>query len=453
MNRQFGVIGLVVLGLAAPLVSGCHKSEDAAVKKGGGAGRGGAGGRKLEYPVETAPLAMRHVQYTISAPGSLDAFQQVQITARVAGAVDKVSFTEGQAVTAGDTLVSIEADRYQVAVDQAGAQLQKSKANEKQAEDQLKRRQGAVKDHPGLIAGEEIATYQTTVATAQADVAASNEAVRVAQLNLRDSSVHAPIAGVVQTRTVQVGQYLQPGAVLATILQRDPLLLRFQVGEADAPRLKNGMKANVTLRESQHSYVASIDLVAGAADPTTRLVPVTATLDTTDHQYWLRPGAFCEVTVPIGDARDAIVVPVISVQPTENGNVVWVVENNVARSKQVQVGMYTQDGAVEVTKGLAVGEQLVVRGLDALVDGAPVKVSDQTTVEAVLASGDAGAPNVPPPAASNGGAPGGAGSPLGSGGGPGSHLGGHRDGGAGGGTLLPQLTAPGTPSTPGAAHS
>ncbi len=194
MNRQFGVLGLVVLGLAAPLASGCHKSEDASVKKGGG-GKGGAGGRKLEYPVETAPLALRHVQYTISAPGSLEAFQQVQITARVAGAVDKVSFTEGQAVTAGDTLVSIEADRYQVAVDQAGAQLQKSKANEKQAEDQLKRRQGAVKDHPGLIAGEEIATYQTTVATAQADVAASGEAVLVAQRNFRASSGHAPIAG------------------------------------------------------------------------------------------------------------------------------------------------------------------------------------------------------------------------------------------------------------------
>ncbi len=239
--------------------------------------------------------------------------------------------------------------------------------------------------------------------------------------------------------------------MLATILQRDPLLLRLQVTEADTPRLKNGRKANVALRESQHSYVASIDLVAGAADPTTRLVPVTATLDTTDHQYWLRPGAFCEVTVPIGDARDAIVVPVISVQPTENGNVVWVVENNVAHPKQVQVGMYTQDGAVEVTKGLAVGEQLVVRGLDALVDGAPVKVSDQTTVEAVLAS-DAGATTpVAPPAASNGGAPGGAGSPLGSGGGPGSR-GGHHDGGAGG-SLLPPATAPGTPATPGAAHS
>ncbi len=449
-SRRTWLAVATVAALSSTALVACHKSEDeAGVKKGGGgAGKGGGGARKLEYPVETAPLALRHVQYTISAPGSLEAFQQVQITARVAGAVDKVSFTEGALVSVGDTLVTIESDRYQVAVDQAAAQLQKSKANEKQAEDQLKRRQGAVKDHPGLIAGEEIATYQTTVATAQADVAASNEAVRVAQLNLRDAFVHAPIAGVVQTRTVQVGQYLQPGAVLATILQRDPLLLRFQVSESDAPRLKNGMKAHVALRESKQQYTASIDLVAGAADPTTRLVPVTATLDTTDHQYWLRPGAFCEVTVPIGDARDAIVVPVISVQPTENGNVVWTVENNVARSKQVQVGMYTQDGAVEITKGLAVGETLVVRGLDALVDGAPVKVSDQTTIEAVLAS-DAGAPTTPPPAASNGGAPGGAGSPLGSGGGPGSRGAGHRDGG----TMLPQLTAPGTPPTPGAAHS
>ena len=56
--------------------------------------------------------------------------------------------------------------------------------------------------------------------------------------------VRAPIAGVIQTRTVQAGQYLQPGAVLATLLQRDPLLLRFQVTEQDAPRIKPGMTAN-----------------------------------------------------------------------------------------------------------------------------------------------------------------------------------------------------------------
>src|SRR6185437_11027787 len=128
-------------------------------------------------------------------------------------------------------------------------------------------------------------------------------------------------------------------------------------------------------------YTATITLVGGAADTQTRLVPVTAQIDQTDHQYWLRPGAFCEVTVPIGTARDSIVVPTMAVQPTEKGNVVYVVDaKNIAHAKVVELGMHTPDGNVEVTRGVDEGEQVVVRGIEPLTEGAPVKITDHTTL-------------------------------------------------------------------------
>jgi RND family efflux transporter MFP subunit len=356
---------------------------------------------KLQYPVEVAPLEVRQVQYNVLAPGSIEAFQQVQITARVAGAVDRVAFVEGQAVKQGDPLVSIEVDRYQVAVDQAKAVLDKATANEKAAEGELARRQGAVASHPGLVAGEEIAQYETSVASAKADVEAANQSLRVAQINLRDATVRAPIAGVVQSRTVQAGQYLQPGTVLATLIQRDPLLLRFPVSEADAPRIKAGMTATLTLRESARTYQAEIILVAEAADPTTRLVPVTARVDDTEHKYWLRPGAFCDVNVPVGAARPAIVVPTLAVQPTEKGNVVYTVDaHDAAHLRNVSLGMHTPEGGVEVTQGLSAGDLLVVRGFEPLSEGAPVNITERTTLVAATSGDDGGAPAPPASAAS-----------------------------------------------------
>jgi RND family efflux transporter MFP subunit len=348
---------------------------------------------KLEYPVEVIELGSRAVRYTVMAPGSLEAFQQVQITARVAGAVDRVAFAEGQTVAAGQVLVVIESERYQVAVEQARAALAKVKASEGAAEAQLARRQGAVSEHPGLVPGEEIAQYETAVATAKADVEAAAQTLHVAELNLRDSSARAPFAGVVQSRSVQLGQYLQPGALLGTLLQRDPLLVRFPVSEQDAPRIKQGAVAHLALRESPRTYDAKIMLVSEAADPTTRLVQVTAEIDDKEHRYWLRPGAFCDVSVPIGDARTSIVVPSMSVQPTETGNIVYVVDTkNVAHRISVSLGMHTPEGGVEVTQGLQDGQLLVTRGFEPLSEGAPVKITERSTVEAIEsgARGDAG---------------------------------------------------------------
>lgn len=380
---------LLILALA-----GCSKGSDS---KEGGKGKGGRGGTKLEYPVDVATLEQRQVQYTVNAPGSIEAFQQVQITARVAGAVDKVAFVEGQEVKTNDVLVVIENARYQIAVAQAQALFQKSQATQRAAETALKRRLDADQQSPGIVPGEEIETKRTQVDTAKADVEQAKQALRVAELNLRESSVRAPIAGTVQTRTVQQGQYLSAGAVLATILQRDPLLLRFQVTELDAPRLKTGMEASFSVKGSTRTFTAKLTLVGGAADPQTRQVAVTAQLDPTEHDYWLRPGAFTVVNIPIGAARKGIVVPSLAVAPTEQGNVVYVVDDkNIAHAKVVQLGMRTPDGGVELRSGVAPGEVMVIRGIEPLSDGAPVKVKSKITLEqAAKAAADEAAKATP----------------------------------------------------------
>ena len=361
-----------LLAVALALIAGCKKPAPDA-----GAGRGGkAKGAGAVFAVEVAPVEAKKVDYVVQAPGVIDAFERVQVTARVAGVVDRVAFSEGQNVKKGDTLVVIDAERFRLALNSAKAALAKAQAGQKDVEAMVARREGASAQHPGLIPGEELETYKTKSLTARADTQVAEEALKVAELNLRDSIVRAPIAGTIQTRTVETGQYVTTGYVMATLLRADPMLLRFHVEPQDAPRLKPGMVARFTMRETQNVYTASITLVAAAADPQTHTVGVTAEVDATTHRYWLRPGSFCDVSIDVGATRDAPVIPRYATRATDHGYVVYVVDGDHAKEKIVTLGMTTKDGAVEVRSGLAAGERLVVRGVEALTDGAKVRVEE-----------------------------------------------------------------------------
>jgi RND family efflux transporter MFP subunit len=284
-----------------------------------------------------------------------------------------VRFREGERVAAGAILVEIEPERYRLAVEAARAALEKTRAAEADAKAGLDRREQAVAATPGLIPGEEIASWRTRLLTAQADVAEKKAAQAQAALNLREAYVRAPVAGVIETRAVQTGQYAQPGTVLATLVRREPLLLRFSVPAGEAAELRPGQACRFRLRDDRQTHEARITHVGHAADPASRMVTVIAEV-TGQNRESLRPGAFAEVVVPIGGARAAPVLPQTAVRPTERGFVAFVVEKDVARERVLTLGMRTADGAVEVKTGIRPGELVVVRGGEALRDMASVSV-------------------------------------------------------------------------------
>ena len=386
MRRLVLKLLFVGIPLTPLLVAACGskdeaKPEAAAGKKGAKGMAGGEGG--LTYAADLWQVEKRKMDYVVTAPGTVEAFERVQITARVAGAVDKVSLREGQEVKKGDALVTIDGARYQLALNTAQAQLDKANASQKDLEAQVKRREGASDKNPGLIPGEELDTFRTKVVTAKADTAVAQEGVKTAALNLRDSQVRAPIDGVIQTRTVETGQYVNTGYVMGTLLQSDPMLLRFQVEPSEAPRLKNDMAVTFTMRETQRTFDAKITLVAGSADTTTHMVGVTAQINTTEnHTYWLRPGSFCDVTIDVGAPRDAAVIPRSAARATDHGYVVYVADNDVAKETPVTLGMNSKDGMVEVRSGLVGGELLVVQGAEALTNGAHIRGTRVTTLDA-----------------------------------------------------------------------
>ncbi|MCA9680000.1 MAG: efflux RND transporter periplasmic adaptor subunit, partial [Myxococcales bacterium] len=335
----------------------------------------GKGGnrRALEFPVEVEPVAARAVEYEVRADGSIDVFERVQITARVAGVVEKIAFREGQHVAAGDLLVTIDADRYELAARQAAAVVARAKAALADAESSLARRRAVEADSPGVVPPEEMEAYQTKVDTARADVTEKQVMLERARLDRRDAYVRAPSAGVIQSRDVVTGSYAQPGTLLATLVQREPLQVRFDVAETDAARIPVGAEVRFTVDGDERDWAAKVTHVAEVADPRSRMVRVSADV-TSDGRDALRAGGFAQVVVPVGSRGAAPVIPELSIRPSERGFLVFVVIDGVAHERIVEIGMRTHDGLVEVRSGVAVGDQLVVRGAEALRDGAKVKV-------------------------------------------------------------------------------
>ena len=296
--RTWHMMSLPVIALGI-ICASCSADHSAAGQKNPASSR-----TKMQFPVETViRVQNRAVTYSLNAVGSVEAFEKVQITARVAGVVEKVQFTEGES-----RRFRADAGGNRAAALQLGGGIgpglvcTRPRPLKAMPMPGLKRRETVDTQNPGLIPGEEIEAWRTKVLVAAAEMAQTGAALNQAKLNLHDAYVRAPVAGLVQTRTVQTGQYVQPGTVLATLMRRDPLLLRFQATEQDAGRLRPGMKAFFKIRDETRAMRQKSSMSPRPLMKTPAWSPSPPRLSTA-RENSLRSGSFAEVTVPVGNSR------------------------------------------------------------------------------------------------------------------------------------------------------
>lgn len=362
--RSILVVNLLI---TAFLIISCGKKEEAAA-------RNKATARSApKFPVEVTTVQVRDAEFSVSAVGSVEAFEIVQVTARVTGAVQNVRFKEGDVVKAGNSLAEIQPDRYQWAVQSAEAALEKAKAARRESQAGLARRTDILKKNPGYVSLEDLEDWRTRALSAEADSSKAAADLELARLNLRDSYVPAPVSGIIQTRSIQTGQFMQSGTVIATLVRRDPLLLRFTVPELDAARIRKGMEVTFRVRGDNKDFQARVTAVSESADPSTRLVRVTAEVNDPNRDL-LRPGSFAEVTVNLGERAELLVIPQTAIRPSEKGFLAFIIEDSTAHERVLALGSRSPDGFVEVRSGITGGEQVVVRGAEALRDGAAVRI-------------------------------------------------------------------------------
>ncbi|MFI4942211.1 MAG: efflux RND transporter periplasmic adaptor subunit, partial [Burkholderiales bacterium] len=222
-----------------------------------------------------------------------------------------------------------------------------------------------------LLSTEELARSRGENARLSAAVDVAKAAYEIARQNERRAEVRPPIAGVINTRTADTGQFVRTGTVLATIVDVSRLRLRFKLSEGESLRAREGGRVGFRVAPlGPRDFGARIYHVGRVADPATRQVEVLAWVDPADE---LKPGFFAEVTLEGEKKEDALVVPESAIQASERGFVTYVVKEKTAHLRPVGLGLRTGTGVVEILSGLEKGEVVVSEGSDRLADGMAVE--------------------------------------------------------------------------------
>jgi multidrug efflux system membrane fusion protein len=358
----------------------------------GGRGRGGRGpGGGGPVPVVTTKAASRSVAVTIPAVGTAEPISAVQIRSQVTGQLSDIHFAEGQNVTKGQPLFTLDPRPFEAALQQAKAVLARDSAQAANAEAQAKRFEDLF--NRGLIPRDQYETQRASLASLQATLAADQAAIDTATLNLQYSRIAAPISGRTGALNAHVGDLVRANDTtpLLVINQLSPIYVSFSVPgrylgdirrfQAMKPltveaHMQSSPAAAGAVQSSGDDTAAAAEIgrvtfIDNGVDPTTGTIRLKGSFANTHQMLW--PGQFVQVNLELTTRNNAIVVPAKAVQDSQEGQFVYVVSpDRTAAVRKVQVERQ-QGEEVVIAQGLSAGEEVVTEGQLRLTPGAHVR--------------------------------------------------------------------------------
>jgi membrane fusion protein, multidrug efflux system len=324
---------------------------------------------------------------TTELPGRTSAFLVAEIRPQVNGIIQKRLFEEGSDVKAGSTLYQIDPAPYMAAFDQAKAALAVAESKVPSARSRVERYKNLIAIH---AVGEQ--DYDDAVAalgTAEAGAASARAAMENARINLEYTPIKSPISGRVGRSSVTVGALVNAyqGSPLAVVQQMDPIYVDLIQSSAEILRLRRKIESGRLTQDKEAWRKVKLLLEDGTpypldgtlkfrditVDPSTGSVTLRAVFPNPDNV--LLPGMFVRAVVEEGVNEQALFVPQQGVSRDTKGNPVSMIVNEKGTVEQrlIEVDRVIGDKWL-VTKGLAVGDRVIVEGLQKVRPGASVKV-------------------------------------------------------------------------------
>lgn len=355
-------------------MSGCERPKAAGMEK----------PPEGPVPVTTTEVKTGNFPATLKATGQTQAFNTVQIFARVNGYLQKRVYTEGSSVKKGDTLFIIDPSDLKNSLESAKAAYDLASANYTNAKAVLNRIKPLA--DANAASQQELDTATANERNSAAAVSAAKASLEQAKLNLSYTTVSAPMSGFVDKSKIDVGTYVAAGAngLLTTVYQTDPMYVNFTFSENEKLARQNAIasgkltvpkdgKYEIELTLSDGTTLArkgSINFIAPFVDSTTGNITYRAVIENSDHK--LLPGQFVQVKVKGMEWKNALYVPQKTLLTGDKGKFVYAIEaNNTVTPKPVVAGEWVGENIL-IESGVAAGDKIAADGLPKLKPGAEI---------------------------------------------------------------------------------
>ncbi|MBN8430357.1 efflux RND transporter periplasmic adaptor subunit [Microbulbifer salipaludis] len=320
--------------------------------------------------VTTTAAQQQRWQNTLSAVGSLRAVNGVDVTTQAQGEVKAIYFESGQEVKKGTVLAELAAAPET-------AQIEVLEAERRLAQRDFKRISEL---------------YEKGVATlreldqAQASLDQVTASLAVQRATIRERTIVAPFSGQLGIRQIDLGQNVAPGDAVVSLQQLQPIFVDFSLAEQDFSRVQQGQEIALSVTAvPEKAFSGQITAINPAIDPRNRTFVLQGTLENTERR--LRPGMFADVAVKVENFRSVIVVPRTAISYAPYGNSIFVIRKaDKAAWREANAGAINRQGKeipppdwiaikrfvktgevrgdlIEITEGVAAGEQVATSGL------------------------------------------------------------------------------------------
>lgn len=321
---------------------------------------------------------------TISYKASLEASEEGTVCSKIGGKVVQIMFENGKYVSQGDPLVKLDDQdiinnikSLESKLISSQISLEKIQMNVENAQRSFDRTKTLFDQ--GAISKVDMENAETILKSAKNDLDLTKATINTSQIDLQtlkdslaNTTIIAPISGVMDEKSVNLGQYANLGATLGKVKNISPIYAVIKVDQNDRSSLVLGQSAKVKVGATDlKEYDGVIKTINVSADTTSRVFECKVQVDNQDQS--LKPGIYANVDIVGNQKEKMLAVPTEALSGTQGNYTVFVNDNGIARKHIVSIGEITK-GLVEIKSGIQQGDSVIISNVNTLQDGDAVSV-------------------------------------------------------------------------------